>query len=386
MSRKQQATARERSGARRRERYPTPAEREQLVTRRLQLRDHLIRALVRPPGDAQDRQMQRLMQTYGPQDVALVLGIFHQTSLGRDLIGDEATVYRAYRRAFARFGGGRPFLSQHDYVQLTTEYARLRGRRALLSWVARRTTARQQELYELLLIDAPYWEDLTPLAVPPCPADFAAPRPATYHAPVDRLLSWGWDLERRGSSKQVAKAARGRAARAELLQMVLDAGLLNGWPGAAASWAPYHALELLRDVPTAEYAEPLLGLLDQPNDWLSDRLPLVWASMGPAAEAPLWAYLDRPGGDPRQHGVVLLGLKAIAQLHPSRRPVIVQALMQRLAAAAVDEAASNSYLVLILDRLQAIEAREVIAEAFQQQKVDLTIIGREDVEVLSSVR
>jgi hypothetical protein len=154
----------------------------------------------------------------------------------------------------------------------------------------------------------------------------------------------------------------------------------------AASWAPYHALEILRDVPTAAYAEPLLGLLDQPNDWLSDRLPLVWASMGPEAEAPLWAYLDRPGSDPRQQGVVLMGLKAIAQMHPSRRPVIVQALMERLSAAAVDETASNSYIVLILDRLQAIEARGVIAEAFQQQKVDRTIIGREDVEVLSNAR
>jgi hypothetical protein len=164
--------------------------------------------------------------------------------------------------------------------------------------------------------------------------------------------------------------------------MIFDEGLLEGWPGEEASWAPDHALHMLGHLRAHDYAGRLLTLLDRENDWLSDRLPVVWGQMGSPAEAPLWAYLDDSSYDPEKRGIVSMGLRAIAEAHPDRKMGIVDKMGQLLEHASADDATANAYIVHVLDRMQAFGASESIIDAFEQDKVDLDIVQPEDIRFL----
>jgi len=175
---------------------------------------------------------------------------------------------------------------------------------------------------------------------------------------------------------------RWRAELPDLLRMALDPGLLRGWPGEASSWAPYHALHVLGRVRAHECAAALFPLLDQEDDWLSDRLAVVWPQMGPPAEPPLWGYLADPAHGADQRGVVALALGNMATAHPHRRDEIVSRLAQLLAASPAAEATANAFVVEILSRLNAVEQAEIIREAFAQNRVDPTYVQPHDVDFL----
>jgi hypothetical protein len=298
------------------------------------------------------------------------------------MIGQEPAIHREYRRTFARFGGDRPFLSKREYEELAFEHARLHAKRTLKTAISRRTSPRERELYDLLLVGADFWEDITPPAIPPRPGDFESSPPGEYGYPARTLLTWGWDLDERRVEDNAKNVAKWRPATGDLLRMVFDEGLLRGWPGDKPSWAPYHALHMLGHLRAHEFAGRLFPLMDRENDWLSDRLPLVWAAMGSRAEPPLWDYLGDTWHDPEQRGIVLLGLKGIAEMHSERRMGIVDGLICLLQRAPADDAEANAYVVHVLWRMHAIEAREAISEAFELDKIDLSIVQPYDVGFL----
>ncbi len=362
--------------------YPSPAERERIIARRDKLLQELISIFVETGSSGKPPEgLARLAEEYGLDEVHLVLDKFQQTATSRELIGEEATLYRIYRQAFARFGGNRPFLNKRDYEELIFEHGKLVAFRQLKSFVPvlPRRSAREKELYALLLVGVDYWEDITPPAVPPRPADFDAPPPETYDDPARALLEWGWEDDERRLADSAKNAAKWRPAIPDLMRMVFDEGLLEGWPGETTSWAPYHALHLLGYLGAHEYAGTLLVLMDRENDWLSDRLPVVWEKMGPSAEPPLWAYLSDRSHDPEKRAIILMGLKRMAEAHPERRPDIIDRMANLLRRAPADDATANGYIVHILDRMQAVETHDIIFEAFEQDKVDPKIIQPYDV-------
>jgi hypothetical protein len=361
-------------------RYPSPAKRKRIIERRDKLMQKLITALVVHPDDP--HRIYRLARQYGPQEVALVLNVIQERSASSQMIGDEAAIYREYRRAFARFGGDRPFLSTREYGELSFEYAMLFGKRKFKRILSRGPSARERELSDLLLSGVNLWEDITPPAVPPRPDDFDAPAAGSYDYPVRALLDWGWDLDGQRIADNARNVAKWRRAVPDLVRMVLDEGLLNGWPGEPSSWAPYHALHMLGHVRAHEAGGQLLALFDLENDWLSDRLAVVWGHMGPQAEPPLWDYVGGSQHVPEKRAVVLLGLAFIAENHRKRRARIVDRLARLLQDASVDDATANAYIVHVLDRLQAVEAADVISEAFEHGKVDESIVAPYDVDFL----
>ncbi|MBU0491438.1 MAG: hypothetical protein KKB13_06275 [Chloroflexi bacterium] len=365
--------------------FPSPAERERIIQRRDELSAKLIYAVVAHPGDPS--RVEQLVQRYGLYEVNLVLSALQSRTAGAELIGEDVALYRDYRRAFARFGGARPFLNARQYRDLNFEHGKLVAQRlAALGFpegVSRTTPSpRERELRDLVFVGVDFWADITPPAGPPRPADFSAPPPGRYDDPGQELLAWGWDLDEQRIAPAAQDAARWQPALPELARMALDEGLLHGWPGEPASWTPYYALHLLGRLRAAEEAGRLLALLDQPDDWLSDRLPTVWAQMGPTAEPPLWQYLDRRRRAPQKRGIVFLGLRAIAEAHPGRRLDIVQGLAGLLQRAPAQDAQANAYLVHTLERLHAVEAAEVISAAFEQGKIDLRIIGPDSTDFL----
>jgi hypothetical protein len=360
--------------------YPSPAKRERIIKRRDKLLQQVITVLVVHQGDP--RKIARLSWKHAPEEIARVLTILQSRSTGTEMIGQEPAIYREYRRTFARFGGDRPFLNKPEYEELAFEHARLHAKRTLKPAFSRRTSPRERELNDLLLVGVDFWEDITPPAIPPHPDDFESSPPGEYGYPVRALLTWGWDLDERRMVDNAKNLAKWRPATGDLLRMVFDEGLLDGWPGDKPSWAPYHALHMLGHLRAHEFAGRLFPLMDRENDWLPDRLPLVWAAMGARAEPPLWDYLGDTGHDPEKRGIVLLGLKGIAETHSKRRTDVVNGLIHLLQRAPVDDAEANAYVVYILRRMQAIEAREAISEAFELDKVDTSIIQPYDVDFL----
>ena len=361
--------------------YPSPAERDRIVSRRSDLLEELVSALVLEQENKRTRRINKLVRKYGPQEVAFILDVF-QKSTQREFIGEEALLYRGYRRTFARFGGNRPFLNKQEHEDLVLENAMLATQRKFKSFIRRSPSPRERELHDLLLLQVEYWENITPLSVPPRPVDFDAPPPGQYDYPVRTLLKWGWDLDEQRIADNSKNVAKWCPAIPELARMVFDEGLLDGWPGEASSWVPYHALHMLGHLHAHEYAGRLLALLDQENDWLSDRLPSVWAQIGPQAEPPLWTYMNDRGNDPQKRSNMLMGLRAIAQAHPERRPDIIGGLARHLQQASADDAEMNGYIVFVLNRMQAVEAGDAIIEAFERGIVDLSIMQLPDVSFL----
>jgi hypothetical protein len=380
MSKKTRPRTRRRKYQARAKTYPSPADRERIIKRRDKLLRELIEILVVHQGDS--RKIDKLIQRYGPQEVQLVLDKFQKRTVDAELIGDEASTYRTYRHTFARFGGARPFLSAQEYSDLSFEHARLNAEREFKSIIPRKPSARERELLDLLLIDAALWDDITPPAVPPRPPNFDAPSTGKYEHPAQQLLKWGWNLDEKRANDNARNVSKWRPAVGELVQMALDAGLLNGWPGETVSWAPYHALNMLGYLRAHEVAGQLFPLLEQENDWLSDRLAVTWGQMGSQAEPPLWDYVGDSEHSPDRRSVVMLGLANIAGANPGRRLGIVDELTGLLRRASVDDTQANAYLVHILDKLEAYEAAEVIADAFEQDKVEEEIISLESVSIL----
>jgi hypothetical protein len=218
--------------------------------------------------------------------------------------------------------------------------------------------------------------------VPPRPADFVAPAPGSYGYPARALLEWGWELDQERIATNARNVSRWRPAVPDLVRMATDEGLLEGWPGEKAGWAPYHALHMLGYLRAHQEAGPLLALLGRENDWLSDQLPAAWGRMGSAAGPALWEYAGNSSHPPRDRGTVYLGLAQLAVDHPRCRADVAGGLIRLLSEGTAADAEANACLVHVLDRLGAVEARDAIAAAFQQGKVDRKIMEPADVSFL----
>lgn len=390
MGKKKRPKRKRRSRRRRRRRprqskkatYPSPAERERIIERRDALLEKLIFALVLDSEDERNHNIDQLIREHGLREVELLLGAFQRSTTSRELIAEEVLIYREYRRAFARFGGERRFLGKKEHEDLIFENGKLMAKRKVQSITPSDPSPREQELRHLLLIGVDYWEDITPPATPPRPADFEAPPPGRYGDPAKTLLDWGWDLDERRIARHARNAGQWQPAIPELVRMIFDQGLFNGWPAESESWAPYHALHMLGHLQAHEHTGRLLALREQENDWLSDRLPTVWAQMGPQTEPPLWNYLDDRKNDPDDRMIVLLGLKEIAEVHARHRVDIIAGLTRRLQRSSAADAEMNGYVVFTLNRMQATEAGDAIVEAFKQGKVDTNIMRLSDVSFL----
>ena len=362
--------------------YPPPDVRERIIAQRDQILQEWIHIFASMPQHKHQLEIQKLGARYGMAEVVLVLDTFHKSSQ-RELIAEEAFLYRLYRQAFARFGATRPFLNREDYEALVYEHGVLLAKRKFVALVEKGPSARERKLRDLLLLDSRYWQDLIPPAIPPRPTGFEAPPPRTYGPPEQALLTWGWDLDEAWIDQEALNRGIWLSVIPKLVAMTLDEGLLGGWPGEKASWAPYYALHLLGRLQAHSYAAALLALLDRPNDWLADQLPPVWAQMGPPAEQALWLLLSDDAQSPENRAVAARGLRAIAEAHPARRPAIVAGLAQWLDQSSTEDATTNGYVIVVLNDMHAVEAAGAIRRAFEQKKVDQKIMTSFDVAWLS---
>lgn len=211
-----------------------------------------------------------------------------------------------------------------------------------------------------------------------------------YSSPVNQLLTLG-KPHGVGPWRDYLTPGLNREHVPELIRMATDEELSYVSSDSLTVWAPVHAWRALAQLRAVEAVVPLIGELyridDNDDDWISEDFPDVFAMIGPPAIASLAEYLAAPG-----HGVfadVCAGrsLEKIGNAHPERRERCIEILTEQLRRYAQNDPMLNGFLVSDLLDLHAVESLDVIRDAFNQDCVDISILGDlEDAEIELGVR
>lgn len=356
--------------------YPDPETRREIIAQRDQILKEAILSFIEDDTTI----INDLVRRYGVYHVRYVLERYRAHTHTSFLI-DEAAIYRRYRWLFAQFGDDRPFLSKQAYDDaIDSEIQDAEQVYRMVFGPSTPDNIRETDRLTHLV----YATDITPPDVPPKPDDFVAPTPHSYSRRLKPLLNLGWQLDESAIAPQLRRKRKWRKALPELIKMATDPGLIHGWPGEKASWAPYHALTLLGHVGNPEVAASLLALLGVENDWLSDRLPDVWAQIGPDAAAPLWRNLREMAYEEDELGVLVAGLIQIAQSHPDKTKTTVRSFIELLEAGAAEYADLNAYIVYALDQLGDDTAVPAIKAALDEGRVNPRIMNSDSVTLLGA--
>jgi hypothetical protein len=363
---------------RHRQGYPTAEEREKILELRRKLSLELI-ALAFVRADRSDSGFRALIDKYGKEEVLHAQQAFREGFDVPSLVADDAKSNRDYRLRYSRFGAGFPFFTARQREDMMQKYARKFGTEA--EDTEDNGLAEAQEAERLLLMDWRNWDDITPPATPPRPADYSAPQPGSYPGPIAELLEWGNDLQKYHDFADEEEYLHWKKFVPALTRMALDPGLLQGWPSDHASWAPWHAIHVLGNLEAWESAPALAELADLEDDWLSDHLPHIWADMGREAEAMLWMILEDRSASAKRRGLAAEGLSKMADDDEVLNQKVVKGFEKILQNEKTFDRTLNGHLISFLRSMEALEeAALTIQEAFDQDRVDLEIITPEDLE------
>ena len=170
----------------------------------------------------------------------------------------------------------------------------------------------------------------------------------------------------------------GQAAVRPLLELAVDEELNNAESDRPEVWAPLHAIQLLGDLGAAEAVEPLLPFFDWvEDDYLAETLPGAFGGIGAPAVLPLRGLLFDRSHDVWARVRVADSLGEIAKRHPATRFDVVSALVARLDPAESqvpeDEIVNGAVISQLLE-LKAVEAAPMILQAFEEDRVDTSIV------------
>ena len=214
---------------------------------------------------------------------------------------------------------------------------------------------------------------------------------AGYAGPVQRLLSLGGARSYNLSEWPDYRARFGleREHIGDLTRMACDAALNQADSTSREVWAPMHAWRALGQMRAEAAVLPLLALLRAAEDdeAATAELPAEFGMIGPAAIAPLAAFLSDRSNPELAVSTALLGVRDIAARHPECRAECVGVLVRMLEPGAeADPTLAGSAVSALID-LGAGEAIEAIRDAFRRDAVDLSIAGDiEDVEIALGLR
>ncbi len=215
--------------------------------------------------------------------------------------------------------------------------------------------------------------------------------PGDYVGPVQRLLSIG--ETRTYDPAEWLDYAKEFGIRHEhvgdLIRLACDAALLVADSGTREVWTPLHAWRALGQLRAAESVVPLLTLLKtMPEDDAADEdLPIVLGMIGPAAIPEIAGLLADRSSATTPVVAAITAVKEIAARHPECRAECIGILTRTLEPQAGTDATINGFAVWALIDLAAVEAIDVIRDAFRRSSVDMSIAGdEEDVEIALELR
>ena len=358
--------------------YPSPEEREKIIRLRKELSFEFIKLMLLN-AQPEDPRVRGLFKKYGKDELLRAERVFREGMESPSRVADDARSYRDYRLRYSRFGAGLKFYASNEMDELYDEHAR--QYRDILDREDMPAINDENKVGKLLLISWREWDDITPPAIPARPADFNAPSPASYHAPIDELLEWGDNLKKHHDFEEEGEYSRWKKHIPALTRMALDTGLLNGWPSESASWAPWHAIHALGNLRAWESAPALAELADLENDWLSDHLPHIWADMGREVEPCLWMILETSSASLKRRSLAAEGLYRMTDDNDVMTKKVTRGFEKILQNATTFNPTLNGYLISFLDDMEAVDdVGDAIDSAFEGERVDLDIITPEFLE------
>ncbi len=202
---------------------------------------------------------------------------------------------------------------------------------------------------------------------------------ADYVDPVRQLLTFGESTEfnHKKWPDYVTRFGFGPEHSDALIRMACDAQLSALDREAIEVWAPLHAWRALGQLRAEAAIEPLLALFDPStiDDDCIIEVPEVFGMIGPAAMAPLAAYLADRSHLEWSMVAAMSGVAAIVERHPEYRDIgieiVAKMLPQRRNESKVVIGAAVSRLV----ELRAVEAIDAIRAAFRRGAVESLFHG-----------
>jgi hypothetical protein len=207
--------------------------------------------------------------------------------------------------------------------------------------------------------------------------------------PYSRLMEPGLK-EDKALYEQVAAWVRANGLEAgisQLLQMALDESYY-GYLGENYEFSSdprvYTRLQAVRALTqlgpdAASVVEPLLPLLDEEDDDLREEMPFLYAAIGEVAIERLSRYLMDADVDMWARSGAGDALAEMAEKRPDLRPQIVPILEQALLTAGEEETLAGYIIVNLLD-IGSVESLPVIEQAFNEDRVDLSVVQMPDVQ------
>ncbi len=211
----------------------------------------------------------------------------------------------------------------------------------------------------------------------------------SYLAPLDQLLTLG---EPTGEKWQnYLELGFTEHHIADLIMIILDEELYYGNPEGSEIWAPVHAWRTLGQLKAITAAESLLTLLtridDDGDDWISSEIPVVFKMLGPKTIPILEHYIETNENELWANVSAIHCLEMIGNKYEKSRTKCIEILANQLKKCEEYDEGYNAFLVSYLINLKAVEAIDVIAEAFNGDFVDLSVCGDlEEVEIVLGLR
>lgn len=207
-----------------------------------------------------------------------------------------------------------------------------------------------------------------------------------YADPVARLLTVGeTNLFKRGEWPDYPETyALGIEDIPALIRMACDLALHEAECEGPEIWAPVHAWRALAQMQATEAVEPLLEFtkLDVDDDAVAQEFATVFGMIGPAAIAPIAAFLCDRSLPWMAASLATGGLAEVVKYHPECRAECVGRLIGLLDRATDRDPTANGFIICSLLELKAVESIDAIREAFRLDAVDISIAGDlEDVEI-----
>ncbi len=177
----------------------------------------------------------------------------------------------------------------------------------------------------------------------------------------------------------------------ELIRMAVDQELSKAKSDRPEVWAAVHAWRALAQLRATEAIAPLIGELhkidDEHDDWITQEFPDVFAMIGPSAITALSAYLADSGNPLFARICAANSLEKIGKAHPGHWDECIDILTAQLRRFAQNDPTLNGFLIVNLVELKALQSLECMREAFNQDCVDISVMGdMEDVEIDLGVR
>ncbi|GAB4155404.1 MAG: hypothetical protein Fur0046_35330 [Cyanobacteria bacterium J069] len=203
--------------------------------------------------------------------------------------------------------------------------------------------------------------------------------PTLYSPPVSALLHIG-DKRLRLRQKWIDYAKEyGFTAEhiPELIQMAIDQDLNWASSESLEVWAPVHAWRALGQFKAEAAIEPLLSIFNEmeDGDWFLEDMPEVFALIGPAALAPVKAFLENPENLFYCRWAAADILVELGKAHPEVQADCIATLEQQLEQFSKNGRDFNAVLITSLLRLEAEESAPIIERAFAAKWVDESICG-----------